>query len=194
MVLLHWLEFNFLWRWLQCGQYTSKQPQPVWIAIRLMLPRYVWAESKLCVRINVSIKHIPSMYALMFDVYTGYRNVLMLWIRSFPTVRVLVRFVLELFAFQNSRYLFPVLMFDYAGRLEGMWYEAKGSWQKAEKLYSNLLTENPSDTVSARLTPSISCERTILLVGQFYFSWMLCGLQFHVLLLAGCTQTKDCHG
>lgn len=33
------------------------------------------------------------------------------------------------------------------GRLEGMWYEAKGSWQKAEKVYSNLLTENPSDTV-----------------------------------------------
>jgi len=33
------------------------------------------------------------------------------------------------------------------GRLEGMWYEAKGSWQKAEKVYSNLVTENPSDTV-----------------------------------------------
>jgi predicted Zn-dependent protease len=33
------------------------------------------------------------------------------------------------------------------GRLEGMWYEAKGSWQKAEKVYSNLLTEDPSDTV-----------------------------------------------
>lgn len=34
------------------------------------------------------------------------------------------------------------------GRLEGMWYEAKGSWQKAEKVYSNLLSENPSDTVA----------------------------------------------
>lgn len=34
------------------------------------------------------------------------------------------------------------------GRLEGMWLEAKGAWQQAEKVYSNLLAENPSDTVS----------------------------------------------
>ncbi len=31
---------------------------------------------------------------------------------------------------------------SFAGRLERMWYEAKGSWQKAEKVYFNLLTEN----------------------------------------------------
>lgn len=34
-----------------------------------------------------------------------------------------------------------------------MWLEAKGAWQQAEKVYSNLLAENPSDTVSGYLTP-----------------------------------------
>lgn len=41
------------------------------------------------------------------------------------------------------------LALNFTGRLEGMWYEAKGSWQKAEKLYSDLLTDHPSDTVSS---------------------------------------------
>ncbi|CAM6036942.1 unnamed protein product [Sphagnum compactum] len=31
-------------------------------------------------------------------------------------------------------------------RLEGMWWEAKGAWQQAESLYSDLLADNPSDS------------------------------------------------
>uniref|UniRef100_A0A0C9RQJ8 ER membrane protein complex subunit 2 n=1 Tax=Wollemia nobilis TaxID=56998 RepID=A0A0C9RQJ8_9CONI len=31
------------------------------------------------------------------------------------------------------------------GRLEGMWFEAKGSWDKADKIYSGLLEEQPLD-------------------------------------------------
>eukprot|EP00253_Pinus_taeda_P020302 PITA_20302 len=31
------------------------------------------------------------------------------------------------------------------GRLEGMWFEAKGSWTRADKVYSGLLEEHPLD-------------------------------------------------
>ncbi len=41
-----------------------------------------------------------------------------------------------------------------AARLEGMWWEAKGAWQQAESLYSDLLADNPSDSVRL-LLPSL---------------------------------------
>ncbi|EFJ32913.1 hypothetical protein SELMODRAFT_167610 [Selaginella moellendorffii] len=31
------------------------------------------------------------------------------------------------------------------GRLEGMWFEARGSWQQAEKVYASILEEHPTD-------------------------------------------------
>jgi hypothetical protein len=42
-----------------------------------------------------------------------------------------------------------------AARLEGMWWEAKGAWQQAESLYSDLLADNPSDSVRL-LLPSLT--------------------------------------
>lgn len=37
----------------------------------------------------------------------------------------------------------------FAGRLEAMLLEAKGSWAEAEKAYSSLLEDNPFDQVSS---------------------------------------------
>ena len=34
------------------------------------------------------------------------------------------------------------------GRLEGMFYEAQGNWQQADKVYSDILEQHPSDAVT----------------------------------------------
>ena len=34
-----------------------------------------------------------------------------------------------------------------SGRLEGMFYEAQGKWQQADKVYSDILEQHPSDAV-----------------------------------------------
>lgn len=109
------------------------------------------------------------------------------------------------------------LALKFTGRLEGMWYEAKGSWQKAEKLYSDLLTDHPSDTVSshpclayfllfiwepAEKSKYKDCLWTASSHNSTLFWRVVCDLSctMNIIImhcgvtLAGFTQKKDCHG